>query len=171
MSCLISVGAAKRRPFFDKKNKMKHNKIFDAKPGNISRIFSTAGFPGEQLDKTIDEVRKEYILCRKIYGELYNLNVGQNNDLTVNLPASARFLIGISYYSAFQNDAENPLISYRLNNSLIIQKTPVRALIVNNLNSQVYYPIGLSLSGQDQHIVNINEINQAKAVSVIFHYV
>ena len=146
------------------------NKNF-RKIGHNKMLKALEGYPGERMGKSLDDVRNEYSNCNKVYTENFNLAVGSNNDLRIDLPASARFLIGISWYSPFQNSDESPRLTYELNNTTIINKTPVRQFLVDNLQAQVFYPIQLPLSGQDTHIVDINEVTQVKVGSVIVHYI
>lgn len=145
---------------------------FDTKKATaVAMNKARATYPGENQGLTYDEVQMRYRSCNKIYTENFDLSSGSNNDLQVNLPSEARYLIGISWYSPFDNDVENPTIQYELNNQTLINQTPVRALSVNNLQSQVFYPVDLPLTGQDRHIVDINAVGNSKVGSLIFHYI
>ena len=140
----------------------------NSKPVNIK---ARANYPGETEGIPLSRVRSSYENCNKIYSQTENLAVGTNNDIVINLPASARYLVGISYYSPFENSVESPLFSYELNNSIIIQKTPVRILLPSNLESQVFYPIDLPLSGQDTHLIDVTNVTQVKNATFVFHYI
>jgi len=146
-------------------------KVFDSNPEKLNKFFGAQGMPGQAIGMTINEVKEGYVCSRKIYTQNTQLQTGANTNLIANLPSSARFLIGISYYSNFDNAAESPQLNYTLNNSIIIQKTPVRSILIDNLQSQVYYPLGLPLSGNDTHEFDILEVGNQKISSLIFHYI
>lgn len=138
---------------------------------NIDNFFGRAARPGYRSNMPIDAVREKYILCNKVYSQNVNLQAGQNPDIIVNLPANANKLIGISWYCNFENADENPLLSLTINESLFIINSPVRQFLINNLQSAVIYPLDLPLSGNDRIVFDVNAVTQAKAASLIFHYI
>lgn len=153
------------------KNRFKGNApaVFGKDFQKAQRAFMN--YPGESGGLKLDEVRRQYSECNKIFSQTVSANAGATNDVVVNLPAGARYLVGISYYSNFDSSAENPLFTYTLNNTELITKTPVRQILIPNLQSQVFYPINLPLTGQDQHILDLESYGNAKKVSFIFHYI
>ena len=134
------------------------------------RFAGNPAYPGEQLGMSLDAVRSRYILAGKIYGQTLPLPVGTSAAISIHLPRDGRVLNGINILFAYANAAENPLLTLTINNTKFITSTNVRAIDAPTLGSQVYYPLSLPLSGNDEIIAEISNVTVANNMYINFFY-
>ena len=130
-----------------------------------------AQFPGQQAGKDLNEVRAEYTTGCKIYGQNVQLAVGNNPAIDINLPRDGRQLIGISVYHDYDSAAENPLSTLNINNTIFLESVGFRTFDLENLQSRMFYPLNISLSGNDRITLDINNVLAAATCSLNFHYI
>jgi len=138
---------------------------------NKNRFAANAQFPGQQVGNTLDFVRNQYTTGEKIYGQTVNLASGSNVNIDVNLPKDGRLLLGVSFYTNYDNATENPTATLTVNNTKFIVSAGIRAMDIENLREAMYKPLNLALSGNDTISVDINVVGNAKPLQMQFYYI
>lgn len=116
-------------------------------------------------------LQSNYLTACKIYGQRINTAVGSNPDIDINLPRDGRLLVGISIYQPYVDANDAPNYNLKINNTVFVQSTTTRALSVENLRSQLYYPLNVQLVGNDNISVSINGVTAAAFVDCVFYYI
>jgi hypothetical protein len=138
---------------------------------NLNKRFQAGRqYPGQQIGKSLEEVKADYILQRKAYGQTLALNAGSNPDIDINLPKDGRMLLGISCYAALTAATDNPTIDLEVNNTTFINSLGIRAIQVETLQEKMYYPLNLPLSGNDQITLDFAGVPAGLTVFMNFHY-
>lgn len=140
-------------------------------PKSINQRFAgNPAYPGQQLGMSLDEVRGRYIEAGKIYGQTLPLPVATSGQITINLPKDGRVLNGININYAYASAAENPLLTLTVNNTKFITSGNIRAIDATTLGSQVYYPLALPLSGNDEIVIEMSGVTVANNMYINFFY-
>jgi hypothetical protein len=139
---------------------------------NIDQRFQAGRqYPGEQIGKDYNQVRAAYSTGRKLYSQRVNLNAGSNPAIDINLPKDGRILLGISLYYPYANTGDQPQLTLNINNTIIQQGAAFRQLDTTGLQSNVYYPIDVPLSGNDRITLDVIGVTAGgQAAMFNFHY-
>jgi len=139
---------------------------------NIDKIFGAAnGYPGNQVGMSLDQAREMTILQKKIFGQRFNLVTGTNPENLLNLPKDGRMLRGISLYYPYSSTIDNPELNLKINNSLFIVNVGFRTIDIDSLMSSQYYELNLPLSGNDEIVLDFNQVLSNSKVQIQIHYI
>jgi hypothetical protein len=131
--------------------------------------------PGQRMGLSVEGVRQFIKRQKRMKGFEFDVNVGANIDLPVQLAGTARVLLGILVQVQPKDPPNSALINYtgtmelKVNNEIIIDNVYLQ-LLSPDVTDEEYIFIPRPLSGSDDITLNINGIDEAKTVQVIFYY-
>lgn len=126
--------------------------------------------PGQKLGMTIQEV-KDFIKAQKrIKGFSFDVVAGDNTGLQVQLPGTAKVLLGIICFPGTTATAGSNEIELKINNEIAIEQTPARFLSADVTDSDFIY-LPRPLSGNDDISININGVIAPDTVEFGFYYI
>lgn len=127
--------------------------------------------PGEQMGFTVEEVRNFIKRQKRCKGQSYELSAGTNDDLTVQLPGTARVLLGFAFYITKLGEAVEPdgLVSLQVNNEKVLENVFV-TFFGPDFTDEEYYFIPRPLSGQDDIKFTVTGVVDQYQLNVIYYY-
>ena len=127
--------------------------------------------PGDRMGLNTIQAIQDYIKRQKrVIGQSYQLSAGSNPALQIQLPGTARVLLGFAITPTLLAGAEQTgLLRMTLNNEIMIEDTYV-GFFGNLFTDEEYYFIPRPLSGNDNFAVQIDTVITAYTANFAFYY-
>jgi len=126
--------------------------------------------PGQKIGMTIQEV-KDFIKAQKrIKGFSFDVVAGDNTGLQIQLPGTAKVLLGIICFPGVPAVSGSNEIELKINNEIAIEQTPARFLSADVTDNDFIY-LPRPLSGNDDISININNVTVPTTVELALYYI
>lgn len=130
-------------------------------------------YPGKNMGMTLQQVQ-EFIRCQKrSRGYEFDLSVGDNPNLYVDLSGSADLLLGLAIAvrdDDYTSTLYNGTVDLQVNNDIVIESHPLRLLTYKFIEDE-YYFFPRPLSGSDDIKLNIRNVTDAQILDVVMYYI
>lgn len=147
--------------------------------GNVQKIKTPTGVklrqrpdknvrPGDRVGLTDEQVQDLIRQSKRVKGQSYDLSVGSNENLSVQLPGTSYMLLGFVFaFSGANPPSGNAKLT--INNEIVVDSSFVE-FFGSDYTDEEYYFIPRPLSGQDDIKFSVNDVDLEYTLNVNYYY-
>lgn len=124
---------------------------------------------GRNMGLNVEQVQNYIKRQKRCKGQSYNLGAGDNSGLLVQLPGSARLLLGFVFDFSEVAKVADGLVSLQINNEIVIEDVFVN-FFSKDFTDEEYYFIPRPLSGQDDIRLTVKGVTDIYTLNVNLYY-
>lgn len=159
---------------------MRLKRAFESKAisGKVQRVQTPTGArlrerpdtnvrPGDRMGLDSAQVQELIRSAKRVKGQSYDLSVGDNENLSVQLPGTSYVLLGFVFGFSISSPTGNGTLT--INNEIVLDSCNVN-FFGSDYTDEEYYFIPRPLSGQDDIKFSVNDVLATYTLHVNYYY-